>query len=805
MMRRFLGMLLVPATAWAFSFELPGDLVRGSGTGQPASTLEVADMRFPLEDSPAFANSQVHGVGGSQGPAGSQCAAANYSYPWRDNFCESRTWPMPLCPAGTGHQGQDIRPATCADNTHWVVATENGTITSTSGYAVYLQGTSGVRHRFLHMDMANLAVSTGQYVTKGQRLGKVSNDFGGTPTTIHLHYDMHRYVAGVGSVYVSPYMSLVNSYELMLGLTPTEDPFQTCPQAPVAGAENERFHDVPPWVTGAEHIEALANAAITTGCAPDLFCPECDTERYMMAVFIARAAGLDLTNPPSTPSFTDVPASAWYYPHVEAVKAAGIVSGCTSTTFCPENTLTRKEAAKFLTLGAGLPLVNPSTPTFQDVPIGDWGYTHVETLAEHCVTVGCAPGQFCPNHLVSRRIAAIFIARAFDLDDLNSCISTCDASTCDGGSFCEDYGTCGGFSNTCDETGTQSRTCHDFACTGSAIQGSCSETTRTESRSCTRDTDGTVVEGWGSWGSCAVSDPACGGTGSQARTRAVCAGGSQTTASESRSCTVGPTEDDDGDGVCDRLDVCAGNDATGDGDDDGVCDDLDVCVGDDATGDVDADGVCGDQDVCAGDDATGDGDDDGVCDDLDVCVGDDGLDADLDGVPDACDQCVGDDATGDGDVDGVCDDLDLCVGDDRLDADADGVPDACDLCFGVDGYPDLDADGLCEPTLSMSELVIGQTVELRVEGAPPGATVVFARSRRPPGNTCVLGGSVCLGLVRPSVMATATADSEGTAVVSRVVPDTLPVGLELRFQAVWRLGGQAEASSQVLVRTVASP
>ncbi|HMV69746.1 MAG TPA: hypothetical protein PKA64_23085 [Myxococcota bacterium] len=55
-------------------------------------------------------------------------------------------------------------------------------------------------------------------------------------------------------------------------------------------------------------------------------------------------------------------------------------------------------------------------------------------------------------------------------------------------------------------------------------------------------------------------------------------------------------DDSDGDGVCDDLDICDGDDATGDSDADGVCDSDDLCVGDDVTGDTDGDGVCDDQD-----------------------------------------------------------------------------------------------------------------------------------------------------------------------------------------------------------------
>ncbi|MCB9676193.1 MAG: thrombospondin type 3 repeat-containing protein [Alphaproteobacteria bacterium] len=156
--------------------------------------------------------------------------------------------------------------------------------------------------------------------------------------------------------------------------------------------------------------------------------------------------------------------------------------------------------------------------------------------------------------------------------------------------------------------------------------------------------------------------------------------------------------DGDDDGICDSIDMCLGDDATGDADGDGVCDDLDQCVGDDATGDVDGDGLCGDVDPCLGENATGDTDGDGVCDDRDVCLGDDGFgDGDADGICDDLDVCLGDDASGDTDGDGVCDDEDPCPLDAPPDDfDGDGVCDSDDQCLGDDTFPDTDGDRICE-------------------------------------------------------------------------------------------------------------
>lgn len=199
-----------------FSYRPAGELVPGSGRGRVDGTAYIPDMRFPLEEGPAYANSQVWGHGGASGPGGGQCDGANYSFPWRDNYCETRnrsSYSMPMCPDPRGqHQGQDIRPATCADRTHWVVAAADGTITQVGSYSVYLTDSTGRRFDYLHM--RDVQVSRGQRVRCGDRLGRVSNNYGGEATTIHLHFNTLLAVRGyAGQVWAPPYTSLVQAYQ----------------------------------------------------------------------------------------------------------------------------------------------------------------------------------------------------------------------------------------------------------------------------------------------------------------------------------------------------------------------------------------------------------------------------------------------------------------------------------------------------------------------------------------------------------------------------------------------------------------
>jgi hypothetical protein len=205
-----------------FAHNEAGSRIPGSGSGYLDRTVWSPDMCFPFEET-AYANSQVYGPGGYKGPPGTgQCNTAAYSLPWRDNFCESRGYSSPLCANGKGHQAQDIGPATCTKGVHWVVAAEAGTITDIGTYSVTLTGAAAPHrvYRYLHLQMASLSVAEGSTVAKGGRLGKASNDFGSTPTTIHMHFELRAGVAGVSTdgkpvmvhTFLPPYLSLVESY-----------------------------------------------------------------------------------------------------------------------------------------------------------------------------------------------------------------------------------------------------------------------------------------------------------------------------------------------------------------------------------------------------------------------------------------------------------------------------------------------------------------------------------------------------------------------------------------------------------------
>lgn len=228
------GTVTDPASA-GFAYYPPGNLFeRDAGRGRDDRYVYLPNMIFPLKLGDGLfphMNSQIWGYGGGgwngKGAAGgSENDPRNFDpLKQRDNYCEVRSWDMPLCPGGAGHQGQDIRPPSWKDN-HWeAVAAEDGTIVNvTSNTTVQLKTADGTDYYYLHMHPKSITVKTGAKVKQGQVLGKVSRYMGGKiGTSLHLHLQVRQRIQ-VGSktvqVYVPTFPSLIAALRRAKGLDP---------------------------------------------------------------------------------------------------------------------------------------------------------------------------------------------------------------------------------------------------------------------------------------------------------------------------------------------------------------------------------------------------------------------------------------------------------------------------------------------------------------------------------------------------------------------------------------------------------
>jgi hypothetical protein len=99
-----------------FTYRPAGDIIARSGSRKQSGRADFtaySQIRFPLEETPAFAHSQSFRYCKSSDRPLDELVGGNTSYPWQDNFCEARSFGVGQCASGFGHQGQDIRPAPC--------------------------------------------------------------------------------------------------------------------------------------------------------------------------------------------------------------------------------------------------------------------------------------------------------------------------------------------------------------------------------------------------------------------------------------------------------------------------------------------------------------------------------------------------------------------------------------------------------------------------------------------------------------------------------------------------------------------
>jgi murein DD-endopeptidase MepM/ murein hydrolase activator NlpD len=212
-----------------FSYRPVGDLIANSGYHKQGGRTDLtaySQIRFPLQHAPAFVRSQSFAKRDKIDQPGG-------GYPWRDNFCESRSFEVGQCPGGFGHQGEDIRPAPCPANSNDedrcdpkhrpVVAVRDGVvIRSPKQQAATLQintGTEHIRFRYMHMNPSTMDADrllNGRHVQEGETIGVVSNYLDHpNGTTRHLHFDVQVFTRD-GWLWVNPYVTLISAYERLI-------------------------------------------------------------------------------------------------------------------------------------------------------------------------------------------------------------------------------------------------------------------------------------------------------------------------------------------------------------------------------------------------------------------------------------------------------------------------------------------------------------------------------------------------------------------------------------------------------------
>ncbi|MBV8925738.1 MAG: peptidoglycan DD-metalloendopeptidase family protein, partial [Bradyrhizobium sp.] len=209
-----------------FTYRPPGDILVGTGYHRQSGRADFnaySQIRFPLE-APAFIHSQKR-------RSNDRVDAPDAAYPWRDNFCEARSFSVGQCATGVGHQGEDIRPGACRTHVEGgcnsrqqpILAVRDGVvIRSPNQQAATLQintRNEHIRFRYMHMNPSAMdadGLLNGREVAEGDKIGVVSNYLDHpNGTTRHLHFDVQVFTRD-GWIWVNPYVTLVTAYERLI-------------------------------------------------------------------------------------------------------------------------------------------------------------------------------------------------------------------------------------------------------------------------------------------------------------------------------------------------------------------------------------------------------------------------------------------------------------------------------------------------------------------------------------------------------------------------------------------------------------
>ncbi len=123
--------------------------------------------------------------------------------------------------------------------------------------------------------------------------------------------------------------------------------------------------------------------------------------------------GVSIANAAS--SFSDVKTTSSFYEEIMYLSDNNIVKG-TDNAFYPQEEVTRAAAATMI--GRALSLDGTERPsTFSDVSSQSYAVGYIESAVEKGIVKGYPGNMFKPNEPVTRAEMAIFLARAFELEE----------------------------------------------------------------------------------------------------------------------------------------------------------------------------------------------------------------------------------------------------------------------------------------------------------------------------------------------------------------------------------------------------
>ncbi len=179
---------------------------------------------------------------------------------------------------------------------------------------------------------------------------------------------------------------------------------------------DKSFEDVNASYWAHDVIKRMAAKQIVLGVSETAFAPKQNVNRAEFASLITRALGITGTN---LTTFKDVEPTKWYASSIAAAYEAGIVTGRSTDTFAPEETISREEMASMIYkaylfhTGQKADVIHQSN--FKDAStISEWATGAVAALQELGIVDGRGNQVYMPHEKVNRAESAQIISLLLD-------------------------------------------------------------------------------------------------------------------------------------------------------------------------------------------------------------------------------------------------------------------------------------------------------------------------------------------------------------------------------------------------------
>lgn len=185
--------------------------------------------------------------------------------------------------------------------------------------------------------------------------------------------------------------------------TPITQPTSTSNAGPTwtPGPCNIRFTDLPDTSWAYSYVVNLYCRNVVSGFSDGTYRPNASNTRGQFTKMLVLGFSWTMAQGPAQ-RFSDVPLDSTYASYIETAVAQGVVGGYPDGTFRPNDPVTRAQAVKMIMVAHGWTPELPSSPTFVDIPTGHWAFGYVEGAYSHGIIAGYPDGTFRPQDSITR-------------------------------------------------------------------------------------------------------------------------------------------------------------------------------------------------------------------------------------------------------------------------------------------------------------------------------------------------------------------------------------------------------------------